>query len=75
LEPHDCALIYNTSQREHRYSYDVDFNFDGHRVYGVTAVESPLLACPADGLLGRNVLSVADLIYEGRLKRFMLRFP
>jgi hypothetical protein len=75
IAPYDCASVSTSSTvGEGRYLYDVDLDFNVKRIVGVQAIESPLRGCPADGLIGRNILRVAELIYQGAQNCFRLRF-
>ena len=74
LEPHDVARICTASHEESRDVYDVALTFDGHRIEGVTAIESPLTGCTVEGLIGRDVLQRALFVYDGRRNAFQLTF-
>jgi hypothetical protein len=63
-----------SSANETQYVYNVDLVFAGDRLESVSALEAPLVGCPAYGLIGRNVLSRAIFTYDGRLRRYSLTF-
>lgn len=75
IEPYDVASISTASSlNESQYVYWVDLSLAGHRLERLSALEAPLLGCPAQGLIGRNVLKRSVFCYDGRLNPFTLSF-
>jgi predicted aspartyl protease len=75
IEPFDVARVTFASGRtEDTNLYDVDLDFSGHRIQGVSALEAKLAGVPCEGLIGRNLLTRALFVYDGRTNRYSLSF-